>query len=316
MTDTRRTAVLLCSLLLAAMVSAQARADFSDAACKAAFLDHMNRKAAAIGLTATHFADGSGIVPTHSTITAIDALRLALCADGYRGISDAWGAESYDLHIGGRHERTVTLVPRDRTPFTNYYHLLGAKTGTLQGCNNAIVIGEDHEGGKYVMVVVGSTWTERWRDVRKLMDIGRRKRKDAAADVRDIRLTATSGLVCAYRAPLPLQLRFDPLPILYAKQPDEVRLPASVTKTMTAICMLDLVDNLDSSFEIKKSDLTGGSGPVFFDGDSITFRDALYAMFIPSSNTVAVALSRVIGRQILSRPYNRNASPYRLWQAP
>ena len=223
MSHTRHLSLPLCRLLAILLLSASAQrseartttaalgADISDVDCKAVFLDYMNRKATAIGMTRTHFADGSGIVPSHSTITATDALRLAICADGYRDIVRSWGCDSYNLHIRGRHQRTVTLIPRDRTPFTNYYRLLGAKTGTLQGCNNAVVIGEDNEGRKYIMAVVGSTWTERWRDIRKLMDIGRRKRQDRGADVSDIRLTATSGLVCAYPTPLPFQLRVDSL---------------------------------------------------------------------------------------------------------
>ena len=307
-------AVLLPFLLLAHTSSAQPRADFSDADCKAAFLDYMNRKATAIGMTQTHFSDGSGIVAKGSAITPTDALRLAVCADAYPAIHQSWGADTYYLTVEGPRPRTLMLIPRDRTPFTNHYQLLGAKTGTLQGCNNAMVVGQAADGRKYIVVVLNSTWTERWRDARKLMDIARRRQQNADASVTDIRLVGTGAAAMPYPFQLPLLLRMDSLSLLYQQQGDVRQLPASVTKAMTAICMLDWVQQLDTQFEIKQSDLTGGSGPLFRDGDRISFRDALYAMFLPSSNTVAVALSRVVGRMILEVSNTRQASPYRLWK--
>ena len=70
---------------------------------------------------------------------------------------------------------------------------------------------------------------------------------------------------------------------------------------MTALCMMEWVDDLDRYISIKASDLMPGSGPKFFEGDSITYRDALHAMLLPSSNTAAVALSRTIGQQMATQ---------------
>ena len=75
--------------------------------------------------------------------------------------------------------------------------------------------------------------------------------------------------------------------------------PASMTKLMTAMVVLDYC-KLDEKMTIKTSDIQGGSGPVYADGDTMTIYDAVLAMLLPSSNTLAVALSRFVGNKILN----------------
>lgn len=75
---------------------------------------------------------------------------------------------------------------------------------------------------------------------------------------------------------------------------------ASNTKVLTAITALDYIDNLDEWITIKASDIQSGSGPVFKGGERMTMRDALYALMLPSSNTCAYAIARVIGNKLLN----------------
>lgn len=67
---------------------------------------------------------------------------------------------------------------------------------------------------------------------------------------------------------------------------------------MTAIIMLENIQDLNEIFKIKLSDIVGGSGPIIFEGDEITYKDALFLMMLPSSNTIAKAVSRVIGHKL------------------
>lgn len=75
---------------------------------------------------------------------------------------------------------------------------------------------------------------------------------------------------------------------------------ASNTKVLTAITALDYISDLDEELTIKASDIQPGSGPIFAGGERMTFRDALYAMMLPSSNTCAYAIARAVGNKLLS----------------
>ena len=84
---------------------------------------------------------------------------------------------------------------------------------------------------------------------------------------------------------------------------------ASNTKVLTAITALDYICDFDEYLTIKASDIQPGSGPVFQGGERMTMRDAFYALMLPSSNTCAYAIARVIGNKLLNM-YNQGEKCY------
>lgn len=76
--------------------------------------------------------------------------------------------------------------------------------------------------------------------------------------------------------------------------------PASMTKIVTSMILLDNASNLNKEIVFKDSDFVGGSGPSLQVGDILTLRDALYAMMLPSSNNAAKAVARVVGHEIIN----------------
>ena len=91
----------------------------------------------------------------------------------------------------------------------------------------------------------------------------------------------------------------DNLPILFETNSNERAYPASVTKIMTAMILLDNYSDMSQKFTIADSDVTGGSGSAYSGGDIITIQDALYSLMLESSNTIANAFARIAGRNIL-----------------
>lgn len=75
--------------------------------------------------------------------------------------------------------------------------------------------------------------------------------------------------------------------------------PASVTKLMTAKVAFDNL-SMSESITIKSSDIQNGSGDTFYIGDVLYVGDAILAMLLPSSNTLANAIARVVGEKILN----------------
>lgn len=284
------------TLILATTASAQQT--YSDEECKGAFLGYMNAKAGQLHLSHTRFADASGYEKGMSSITPNDAVGLILEANCHEEISSTWGKNKYAMRVEGEHARTDTIGWGNRKAFTDYYELLGGKTGTLAGCHNAVFLCQTPEGQRFVAAIINSSWEQRWPDAKKLIDMAVRLSHNPYADISDIQLQATGALVCIY--PHEPDYSSHPLQVLYHQEPDTEHYPASVTKVMTAICLLDWVSDLDELIEIKKGDLMPGSGPQFWPGDRISYRDALHALFLPSSNTAAVAIARTIGALILT----------------
>lgn len=76
--------------------------------------------------------------------------------------------------------------------------------------------------------------------------------------------------------------------------------PMSTTKIMTSIVALDYLA-LTDTIKIVSSDLVAGSGlEGLTDGDTISVRDAIIILLSMSDNSIATALSRIVGQRILT----------------
>ena len=75
-------------------------------------------------------------------------------------------------------------------------------------------------------------------------------------------------------------------------------IPGSVTKIMTALIALGSKLPMDEWLTVHPIDLQEGSGSTFYPGDKICFHDALYAMMMESSNTLAHVIARSVGYRL------------------
>lgn len=82
---------------------------------------------------------------------------------------------------------------------------------------------------------------------------------------------------------------------LLAKNADLVWQPASLTKLVTAMVVLDSKPNLNRSIAMKKSDEVGGARIFTKAGVKYKAKDLLYASLIASANNATNALTRVTG---------------------
>ncbi len=97
--------------------------------------------------------------------------------------------------------------------------------------------------------------------------------------------------------------------VLWEKDPDTSRAPASLTKLMTAMVAVDDAGSLDkiitvdpASTEVEPS-LMGVTG-----GERITVRDLIYGLFLDSGNDAAEALARgIVPRDRFIRQMNQKA---------
>ena len=85
-----------------------------------------------------------------------------------------------------------------------------------------------------------------------------------------------------------------------------VQTPASTTKTLTMLCALSLISDFQETIELVSSDISPGSGSTFYSGDKLILEDALRIMMMESSNTLATAIGRWVGRKLLANQYQRD----------
>ncbi|MBX6752937.1 MAG: D-alanyl-D-alanine carboxypeptidase [Thermorudis peleae] len=84
--------------------------------------------------------------------------------------------------------------------------------------------------------------------------------------------------------------------ILYAKDPDTPRAPASLTKIFTAIVALETAP-LDTPLTVTAADLVGESSMGLHAGDHLSLRTALYGLLLASGNDAAMAIARNLGAE-------------------
>lgn len=85
--------------------------------------------------------------------------------------------------------------------------------------------------------------------------------------------------------------------ILYSRNADQAYPPASLTKLMTALLVLES-DSLSELVEIEAEDLVGGATMGLVDGENVTIRELLWGLLVPSGNDAAMAIARSIGGNV------------------
>ena len=92
--------------------------------------------------------------------------------------------------------------------------------------------------------------------------------------------------------------------IIHENNAKEKMYPASTTKVMTALLVLENCEDLSETVTMKKIDFTdvanGASSAGLQVGETVTVEDLLYCMLLPSGNEAANALARYIGGDVES----------------
>ncbi|TAN43630.1 MAG: D-alanyl-D-alanine carboxypeptidase [Nitrospirae bacterium] len=83
--------------------------------------------------------------------------------------------------------------------------------------------------------------------------------------------------------------------VLYAKNPDQRLMPASTTKLMTALVVLERARLSDVTTVSKKASQTSPTRVGLKEGDKVTIETLLYAALMRSANDASVALAEAVG---------------------
>ena len=302
--------LLLCGWCLDGVCGATARPDRADSA-HAFFMKAMGEKAAALGMRTAYYENASGLTKK-SRVSAADLLALGLEAAKDPVLSRIWAATNRTVSIAGPHARQERIVHGYTTlkgyrAFARRYPFLGGKGGSMQYPDLSVrahLILTEVSGTSLLIALAG----QEWADDPFALDIEICERVSArlsgAAEPPAPGLDALEAKGGAYAfATLDGRIRFE------SREAHRLQVPASTTKILAALCCLDIVKDLSRTLTVRKQDILGGSGYTCFDGDVVTFEDALYSMMLPSSNTMAESVATAAGECLLvETPFNP-ASP-------
>ena len=279
---------------------------YSDEEMQQAFVSYMNQKASEIGMKNSCFQDPVGM---DNLTTASDIMKLMVYAyENYEEFTPFWSTESHTVHVMGMNKREYGVSPTYySSPYLSpYYHILGIKGGSLIGpkiYNLAAILEIPDSEDKLAVVALYSDGKHEESNgsraaLKQVADAALIKYNDPKADNSSASVCCQSAIACLIPAE---GADFENLQILYAKDEDTQRVPASVTKVLTAICVLDFQKNLSETIKYKIIDTDIGGFYIndFLPGDSVTISDALYALMLASSNVTAMALARETGGMIL-----------------
>ena len=278
---------------------------YTDAQSLAAFMVYMRNKAAEIGLDASVFEDPAGNYCNWST--ARDVAKLMIYANTYEQLRGIWSQSGRQITVSGDNPRTKNLVSKVIVQeLEQYYHILGGKTGTLTGARNLAVILEiPGSADQLVVVALGAnapngTEGNRYQAVKEIADAAMAKYHDPAVDNSDVEVSCASAIACLLPAD---GGDHQNLTILFEKNPDAKRNPASITKVLTTVCVLDILKSLDTQITYKWTDIhrCPWFATEFFAGDVVTLEDALYALLLPSENMTAFAIARTAGEALAQK---------------
>ncbi|WP_317954902.1 MULTISPECIES: BppU family phage baseplate upper protein [unclassified Staphylococcus] len=270
----------------------------SDENAEKVFVDEMNKKVKQLGGT-SKFLNSSGLTATGQLAYAYDFNVITLHASTKNEIASVWGQDTYSLDIKGINPRTVEVNSTVTSPsLENYYSLIGGKTGTLGYIHNLTAIVADNDDLYIGTIMKGSE--DRFADLKIAIDETIKKENGKSYNIDLVGTSDTIFSVIKYPKYNPtLTTNNKPTPIL-SKNEDIRTTPASMTKVLTCIVLIENISNLNQTITFQESDFVGGSGVELKVGDVITLRDALYTMLLSSSNDTAKAVARVVGHHIIN----------------
>lgn len=259
----------------------------------------MNKKASELGMTDSVFNDPAGC-DNYSTVK--DILNCLIEAVNTETIYNIFSNPKDTIDIKGPNEREMsfeskTIAGESSKALRDYYKVIGGKGGTLltPKIYNVAVLAENSDGVKLGCVIMNANEhndgvENRFKAARQALDIA--TKKENVSDV-----CAKSAIVCV----IP-ENKQDKLTVLYEKNPCEVIKPASMSKMLTAILVLENIKDIYEEVCVKQEVLNLIPGKFyqndFKDGDIVSVRDLLSAMFLPSSNAAAFILGCIVGEKI------------------
>ena len=278
---------------------------YSAKECLDAFCARMMEKAKALNMNLSTFVDPAGV---DNYSTAHDIMRLLIAAMQNKALRSIMSADNYAINIDGDNARDFQFASYTRQGEYSHvlgdrYEIIGGKGGSLYTphiFNQATVV-KAPPCGEVACVIMKSIDA----------NDGPKNRYEATAQAVDAALMACRGeddtkgckvcAQCAYVCTMPDENQASR--VLYEKDIDTVIKPASMSKMLTALVILENLPDLNVKFTLTQEILDILPKPFyvkdFLVGDTASVFDLLHALMLVSSNCAAFILGCNVGAMFL-----------------
>ena len=128
----------------------------------AGFADMMNQKAAALGMTGTHFTNPHGLQDSNHYSTASDLAKMTIAALNYPIFRTVVSTPTYKTASTNKHPNGLSLANTNKLISTttankkyNYQYAIGVKTGFTNEAHGCLVAAAEKDGRMFVAVMMG-----------------------------------------------------------------------------------------------------------------------------------------------------------------
>lgn len=268
------------------------------------FVAYMNEMADRIGMKKSHFHDAAGM---DNLTTARDLLHLMAYAVKNPVLQKIWNQNQHTVTVEGNTPRTQLCQSKSRhSDLDDAYRVVVRKGGSLRSsrCNlyvyNLATILEIPNSPDLLAVVVmyapddNESPNNRFRATRQVADIAIARYEDPNADISRMPVCCENAIAAV------LPADGSAARILYEKDADAQGRPMSISKVLTAVCVLEQVKDLAEkiTYDVFDTNIGGFYARDFLPGDEMTYLDAMYALMLESSNVTAQALARLVGQRL------------------
>ena len=272
--------------------------------CVDAFCEYMNKKGIEIGMKNSQFKDPAGV---ENYSNATDILHLLLNANMSETLKSIWGKEKYTISIKGKNAREMeimsyTLIGEGSSDICDYYKVLRGKGGTLnipKIYNTALIVDVPSSNKKFACVVMGADEANdrpnnRYKAAKTVIDIVSGKVEP------DSYVCAESAVACLLPENHSKKVNF-----LYEKNAVNKNMPASISKLLTSLVVLEFIVDLDTMVTVTEEDIAMIPDLFYQEdfkvGDVVSVKELIAGMMYPSSNAAAYVLGRFVGEMILNK---------------
>ena len=251
------------------------------------FIRGMNCKSRCLKMKNSRFVNASGATGS-SFSTAHDLTLLCKTAIKFDAILDMWQTNTKTIKIKGPNQRDVEVknLVFERATKGMKKFLIGGKSGSWGSINRSHVFYVNVDGEYFIISIMSNDIVS----FEKIYVI-------ASELIQSISIHEygyyTKNLIKCGGGFSVVNCKTN-IAILQHEQ-NRKMIPASVTKVLTAICALESKVPLETVVKVSAFDILGGSGSNYYPNDELSLSDALYAMMMESSNTLANSIARTIG---------------------
>ena len=226
---------------------------------------------------------------------------------GYIGTIIGSGAKSATLNRTTDGWEAVTQRATPETSSMATLYVGSASSANLSGrVNNPVII----PASIFSTVPDEATWQQLFETYNEKLveDMIAKEEDDTIIEDEEITLPEPQAdYACGMVVPrFPRAFQYLPLTPLYQKSADAEWYPASMSKVLTALVLLNYVSDLNEKVTVTQEDVDAlvayGSGWYAGDilvGETLSYLDLLYYMFLPSSNIATQIVCRCVGNKIL-----------------